>query len=577
MKKKSLKSKPWFFVFIALTVVTLFYLYNWLSTVNVGFEAVPEKNTVKIGEPFEIAMTIANTADHSLENTDIQINLPNGVIFADGIREKSQRLEIGEIAAEDNEEVRLSLIAVPIAVNDPGTREVELDFNYAIGNLSAKFKQERKIKVSVERTGLSLNTEIPENIISGATFNTVVSYDYEGADPLENLKVQIDYPNIFKKSGSEPKTVGFENVWPIGDLNPGAKGKVTLTGSVVLPDNSDLGLAAKILITILGRDYVLAQRDIKTVVAPSPLSLDITVDKAETSYKPGETVNYSLQYKNNSGTPLNNVVMTAKLSGVMFDLSSIRSESAPKLDTRTNTLIWDSSSALALSLLEPGSGGSVGFSINILGSYPIKRLNDKNFTIKVDATIESPTVPPGIDASKVVNFDSIQNKIAGQIKIDSFGLYRDADSLILNNGSLPPKVGQPTEFTIHWQITNFSSEARDVEIRARLEDGVEFTGVAKANVDVLPVMEGDSGEMVWKLSRVLATTGITGDRLEAVFQVRAVPAPNQAGNYMNLIGETVVRAKDSFTGEDLNAVSAGVTTRLESDQTVRENDGRVIN
>ena len=196
--------------------------------------------------------------------------------------------------------------------------------------------------------------------------------------------------------------------------------------------------------------------------------------------------------------------------------------------------------------------------------------------IKVDAGIESPTVPYLINADKTVNTSILETKVAGRVTLYPGGFFRDAQSGILNNGPFPPRVGVPTNFTIHWAISNFATDVDNVEVRARLEDGVNFTGNVKGNTDSLPEFDANTREVVWRVGRLLATTGVIGEKPEAVFQIEAIPSQSFIGKYFPLLGNVSVQGADEFTGTQISSTAQAITTRLLGDPTVKEGDGLVI-
>ncbi len=600
MKKKLLKfRKPALFALIALILALPLasFLYYRSAKSSIEFEVTPLINKVRAGEEFDLKVMIKNNSTNPLEKIDLVFNLPDGVVAASGDKSKIQRMRIENIGEGGEHEEIVKFIALPLSVTAtlsestppplpegvqpeptlpaPITqRDIQASISYAIGNLTANFMQTRTASVGVEDLPFELTLEAPKEVLAGQEFAVVANYKYSGEGDSPDIKLVIDYPTTFTKIQSTPKSDFVENAWVLQKLSNGEMGKVSLKGSVDLPEGSKLAMTARLLIKVAGKDYPILAKIINIAVASSPLSFDVFLNGDKKSYKPGETLNYTLTYKNNTDVTLQNISIKAKLTGVMFDFATLQASNSSFINT-TKTITWDSATLPGLQTLLPDSSGSVTFSINVSNSYPIKRLNDKNFTVRVDARIESPTVPALISASKTINSSTLTTKIAGNVLVDAKALYRDADSLILNSGSLPPKVGAPTEFTIHWILTNFSSDVTNVEVRAKLEGGVAFTNKVKGNTTELPVYEKETKEVVWKIGKVFATTGLTGDKLEVIFQVRATPGSEMLGNYMPLLGETRVKATDEFTGEEINTVDVPLTTQLTDDPTVSEGQGKV--
>ncbi len=582
MKATLLRYKVWILLIAGALVVLLFYFYNASSTVTVQFDVAPSTDMAQVGDSVDLNISINNNSGDILRNADLQFTLPDGLILENGSKVKLQRIPLGEINPNAIHTEDIKVIVVPTAgnyANAGQSRDVAFSLGYSIGKLSAKFKQVKTAHLAVADVSLNLDAQAPQSVVSGEAFDTVITYDYEGTDTLNGLKLQVDYPDSFKRISAKPDTGILDNVWSLGSLNHGAKGRVTLTGSTILPNDSTLTMAVKAIINILGRDYVEETKYINVAISPAPLSLKISTgeDKPEGSavYKPGDVVNYTLSYTNNTDIPLSNIALSAKLTGAMFDLPTLKVSGA-RFDPQSATISWDQTLSSALTSILPNTTGSVSFSIGVLKDYPIKKINDRNFILKVDGKISSPTVPEGLNAQSLTDIASSQNKVVGLINVSALALFRDANSLILNAGSLPPRVGTATDFTIHWQISNFSTDVKNVTVRAKLPTGVTFTGTAKSTLGTIPMIDTASGDVIWQIDRIAATTGVLGDKPEAIFQVKAKPAAADLGNYMSLLSETNISAVDDFTGADLTSSSPALTTRLEADPSVHEGDGKVV-
>lgn len=223
--------------------------------------------------------------------------------------------------------------------------------------------------------------------------------------------------------------------------------------------------------------------------------------------------------------------------------------------------------------INPGKSAVVTFKVKIADTYPIKKLNDRDFTLKITARIESPTVPYAIKAIKTVNMASLEQKIAGKADVVVEAFYRDAVSGVVNDGVFPPTVGQITEYSVHWKLVNYSTDMSEVEISAEIPPGVEF--VKQVKVDAGEFSSDESNRIIWKIPKILATTGILSKPVTAIFQVKAVPEARHVGSYMPLLGPTNITAKDDFTESAFSAFKEFITTELPSDKTVSPADGIV--
>jgi hypothetical protein len=114
----------------------------------------------------------------------------------------------------------------------------------------------------------------------------------------------------------------------------------------------------------------------------------------------------------------------------------------------------------------------------------------------------------------------------------------------------------------------------DVEVSAELPPGVDFVGEPQIDAGEFESIE-EENKVIWKIPKVLATTGILSEPISAIFQIRAVPLPGHIGGYMPILGPTSVSAKDDFTGRQTSSFQEFLTTELKGDPTVRSEDGIV--
>ena len=295
----------------------------------------------------------------------------------------------------------------------------------------------------------------------------------------------------------------------------------------------------------------------------------------DTNYivKSGDDLNYKITYTNLSSTTLQDVAITANLEGTMFDLSSVQSSAA--FNSSIGTLMWYPANTSALTSIAPGTTGSVNLRIKTKSSFPIASASDKNFTVGLHLVGTSPTVPLGTVATGTSVSTDVVNKVGGAIAVDAVGYRYETGDTIVNSGPYPPKVNQPTTYTIHWRVTDYSTDVGGVTVSAYLQSGTMCTGKTTSTVMPGPFCNAVTGEITWSIPSIPAATGILSAPLEAVFQVQNMPAVNQVGQILTLLGKTSVTATDKFTGATLSASASPITTSIPEDKAVSANGRNV--
>ncbi len=520
---------------------------------------------ISLGIPFTIKVGVSNATGRVLEDARAALLLPEGMAFLGSGTGKTVetknlgRIGEGSVIQEDFEVIATS--------GENTVKKPSVRVSYLPQGVKSQFEKTKEFELAVGASGLNLEITIPESVAAGEDVVINVFYKNISGIDLKDLRLKIDYPAgfEFEKSDLEPDL--STNVWDLGDLRKGSENKFKITGNLIGPEKSKHDFKARVEAGFLGETYQIAEKTAAVGIVASPLSLEVLLNDSPESRTvvPGEELSYTISYVNEGKQAYRNVVIRAQLKGEMFDFASVQSEG--RINSLGSPIVWDVSTNPDLAVVSPDSSGAVEFRIRVLSAYPIKRLSDKNFVLKVDARAES---------SKTVAVAQSESKVRGNIGIDAQAFFRDAASGILNQGPMPPKVGTPTNYTIHWILKNYSSDVSDVNVRATLPSGVRFTNTTKTNGSAGVVYDEGTRVVSWHFDRLPATKGVIDKPMEATFQIEATPGSDLVNNYMPLIGETTVTAKDDFTGSVLSGGDIAMTTALPDDATVGGGGGIVI-
>lgn len=558
---------PFLIGLIILVLTAGFFLYERLRG-GVDLAIQLPGSEVELGKPFDVEITLANNSANALKNVRLELHLPDGLLLADNPDEKVISRGIGDMVNGRMHRETFRVIALP---GENPNYKAKLVVYYAPASISAKLQKTKEEEVRVKKADASLELTVPDRVFSNEELEIKTSYKNELEPDGNNysLELKLNYPPDFNIINRDPEPKGENNNWRLEDTGL-REGSLVVRGSMELPDNTNFSVNGELIMRILGKEYPVISVTKNIAVDPSPLAFRIGLGSAKEAVEPGEELTYFIQYKNNTNVSLEDAVVSAHLTGEMFDMGTLETNGAA--DLLANTLIWSPAQVKALEILEPGEEGQVSFTVKVKGDYPVK---GKNFVLKVDARIESPTVPPPLNISRTVNLGAVETKVTGKLVAEAGAYFRDAAARVVNSGPLPPKVGVPTNFTIHWDLANFGTDLNDVEVKARLGDGVSFVSKVKNNAGSDLQFDSATREVIWKINEVRAGAVDPDQKPQAIFQVEATPSVSQLGQYVVLLGSTEVSAKDNFTGSDLRSGLSPLTTRLEKDLTVHPNDGLV--
>jgi hypothetical protein len=131
-------------------------------------------------------------------------------------------------------------------------------------------------------------------------------------------------------------------------------------------------------------------------------------------------------------------------------------------------------------------------------------------------------------------------------------------------GSVQPKVGEATTYTVAWKIYNSSSDIFDVEVSAKLPLYVNYVNNIFPKNSYFSYNE-DTREVKLRFNKIDAFIGYRTDPKTAYFQVEIVPTSPQIGSKPLLVGEKVLKAKDNFIDREIEIKVDQKTTELKND------------
>lgn len=547
------------------------YYYIQPKAPNVSLDFT-RPGDVFIGKPFTLAVSYSNSSDQVLKNAKFSIILPSEISFL-GKPPDQRVLEepIGDVGPGSITPETLNLIALG---GTQSFKQITAKLRYNLVNSqNIQFESSKTFDLSLGLPAVSLTVAVPQSANSGENFDAKIKLQNNTGEDIKNIKLKLSYPPVFNFLKADKDGAVNNQEWTFSALDKGQTDGVIVNGNLLGADLARYQFGASLSADYMGQTYAIDNQNADIAISPSPLSLSLKIngsDPASYMARAGDDINYQVIYKNNSSVPLSNLKLTAGMVGEMFDFSTISANAI--FNSITNVLTWTQQNASDLAVLASGEERAISFRIKLKESFPIRRLGDKNFSLKLNLSLESPTVPPGVAAQKTVTISQAETKITGQADVKAIGYFYDAASGILNKGPYPPTANQKTQYSIHWKVTNYSTDITGAVVSATVAPGVNFTGQVKSNSDTKPTFDQATGLITWNLGSVPATKGILSPAFEAIFQIEYTPSNLQIGQEVTLLGETKLDAQDAFTGRAMMALSPSITSFLKEDPKISATD-----
>ena len=560
---------------IFLVVAALFAAYSFFgqthvaSNSNVNLEIVGNGFSPGGEElPLQVVATNNNTTD--IEYASLLLEYPKGSEDIENGALERKSTDIGTIESGKS----FSYDARVVLYGEQGaTRLVKATLEYRLKNSNAILQKFAEFTVQISSAPLDIAVEGSTDTSPNQEFSFDIISTLKVEKPAQNMIVKVEYPPGFKFSEASPKPALGNNVWDLGDLAQGVPKKITVTGSLIAPegeerafrifagikseeDESVVGVAFNSLIhTIkINRPFIQAHLAINGVDTPPYV------------VKAGSDIDVNIDWANNLPTRVDNVEISAHISGNAFDDTAIKNEDG-FYDSALDKIVWDTSTTPSFTSIEPGENGRLSFSIKP------KYVASGSPQVLIEVSIKG-RQPNGSGLSEVNNFEKAEVRVASDFQISAGASYGTAP--FANTGSMPPKAESQTTYGIHWSLTNSSNRISGAVAKTTLPSYVKWTGVVYPNTEDVKY-DSATNEITWKIGAVAPGTGFGSVEKSVWFQVELKPSKSQVGSTAILIDKTSLTGQDTFIGASLSpAPRSAVTTRLTEDSTFVQGNEKVV-
>ena len=554
-------------VFLVVVILSGIGFYFWLTSFKksrVDFN-ISGPNQAASGEQVTYQISYWNNTNQILQNAGLTVRYPQESVVM-GVK-RLLNTDLGNIGIGGGGKVEVSLAFVG---PDKSIQKLQAVLSYKPQNTASTFENEAIKEVAINGSAISIDFKTPETVLPNVRNVYVIHYKNNTDEVFKNVSIEASYPQDFNFVSSDRVPAKSNNVWNLGDLNPNEEGNITVLGILRNTESANFELA--IGVRESDKFFKFSRSSAQINLAASPLQVDISVNNQPSiTVNPGDFLQFKIGYKNNTSIALSDVVLKAKLDGLMYDFSSLKTKGF--YSGSDNTITWNAGNTAEFKNLEPAATGEVEFQITVKPRYVVRTFRDKNFLLQVLATMETPTVPPSL-AVKLLSISSdLALKVNTKAELKTKGYYYDA--VIKNSGLLPPKVGKTTTYTIHWQVTNHSNDLDKVIVKTVLPEGVSWLN-KKAGAGVATLEYNDrTSELTWNIGKLPAGTGVLLDPYEVIFQVALTPSINNVNTIMLVISDSNLTAEDVFTGINITASAPALKTDMPDDSGVGFTKGRI--
>lgn len=556
------------FFLLSVGAITYSLLSNSLtvSAKNVDISIVGPVS-IAAGTEASLDIVIANNNAITLQDLNLIVEYPKGTRSAvDSTKDLTREsIPLGDLS--QGQSVRKTISAVLFGSKDSiGT--IKTSVEYRVEGSSVVFNKDKSVDVSINSAPIVLTVSNPTEITTSQDLSFTITVASNATQVIDNLSVQVDYPFGFVFSSATPKPTPGTSIWRLGTVKPEEKRTITIVGRLQGQSNDERTF-----------HFVTGPVDDSTATQVSAVyaSVDQTVAIKESSIgvvmllggsqentvvsQAGKQTHASISWTNNLDTKIVNATIEAKLSGQMFDRTKVSTGGKGFYRSLDETVIWDKTSVPELAEISPGDKGNVGFDLvaKTITANMLSAITDPRVTIRV--TVQGTRFTTGGVPEQVMSTVPRDILISSDMALTTRITHTTGP--FTNTGSIPPRVDQPTTYTVTWALTNTLNDLQGVEVSALLPSYVTWTGITLADGNV--TFDEVNSRVVWKPNSVPKGTGFSISPRTASFQISFTPSNSQIGNEVVLLLGPQATAKDIFTSTTLSSSQSDLTTRITTD------------
>jgi len=511
-----------------------------------------------VGDEAVYKVKYGNNTKIELSNLRFKFTYPEeAVVIKDGqvVKELSETFVVDKLQNDESGEREFRAFLV----GDRGNiKNAKIELEFRAGSLRSSFEKTETTSTTLISVPVSLTLVAPPTTVSGQTINYILDYRNESGDSISDIRFEFNYPDGFEIQEQTPQpsqgasagtaAPAGTNIWSVPLLKRNEGGRISVKG-VLRGKEGEVKTISVLLKRGINGEFVNYQKASTSSLISNPLlGLEIFANGSKTyAAHLEDRLQYTVRYKNNSNFNLIGLNLEVKLEGEMFDLTTLNTDGG-FYDSSSGTVLWNAAVVPDFSALPPNKSGEVKFAVNIKSDFPSGGVGGRNFLVKASSRLTTPNVPSGVDGSEVAASADIVTRISTQPTFLQTAYYNDP--AFGSSGPLPPKTGEETTFTVHWQVANPGNDMNQVKVKALLPPGVTWKNIVSVGLGQSePTFDRNTSEVTWNIGVLPQGIGVLGSKFEASFQVGI--KPSLVGQLPIIIKDGKFSGADSFTKEEI--------------------------
>lgn len=541
---------------------------NVSLTLNTNTEAAS-------GDLITITIDYANDEPVALGNASLVVRYPEGfTVHETSMEPQTNGGNSWDLATLTSHEKGSLTITGQLDGEVGSMKEFSAKLVYKPSDFNATFETEGSVTVTITESIIILKLEGPTRVAPGTTANYTLKYTSTSEGVLENLTITPEWPTTFTVSAVDP-ALNENKQWPVPRLTKSEGGQVTFSGTFAgdVGDSIQLSFIVNRTTTDGFSEKQLTYQPIILLVGGQvSLTMKLNGSEEATPVEHGDTLAYTLDYKNNTEFELTNVSFSLALDEFVLNYDELTMTPQGSRDNKKIT--WNKDTVSGLAALKPGDSGTLALSIPIRTNLTIDTTQDVNFSVTATASGSVGGVTDGDGLTITIPTVSRETKIASLVTLGAEARYYTEGGSQVGSGPLPPKVGQPTTYRIYLTLQNNTNDVKDVTVTAKLADHVTWKGSPVVSAGTITYNDSNK-TFTWSINQIPAGSGYYIPALTAQFSITLTPTDSDVGTIPELTNTITFHGTDMYTEQSRTTTASHLTTELTYD-TAAVGKGKVV-
>lgn len=576
--KKVLWGAAIFFVLALAVAGYIFYVGSNIISANNLDLTLSGPVSVSSGDQLTLDIGLTNRNKADLQSVDIIVTYPNGTrSVLDGVSSMaSDRILLGTLSSGNTVQASSSAL---LFGQENSQQTVNVKVEYVISGSNTLFTKSKDYSIFIGNSPLSVVVDSLNQITANQNATVTVRVISNSTTVVKSVVLKAAYPFGFQYLSANPSPISSNNIWNLGDIEPGGKRTIVISGKI-LGENTDsklfnftAGIADSHDATSLATPFVNASTQV--AITKPFLGADISLDGDGSQIhvvEAGDEVKGEVVWQNNLDVPIDHVSIQAHLSGNILNQYSVVTQNG-FYRSSDNTMLWDESTLSDLKEILPGESGTVQFTLSTLAP-----------TTQVNTNFRQPSVALALDikGSRVNESnvpETITSTVSRQIQVSS-GLTMNTSIVrsvgpFVNTGPIPPKANQPSTYTVLVTAYNSFNTVNSAVFSTTLPTYVTWLGtISPADPGV--TYNPTTREITWPLGDIPAGTGYGSTPRQFAFQVSLLPSISQVGSAPTLVNSQKIAGNDNYTKTVVQNIQSPLSTAFSSDPSFKDGNDRVV-